>query len=244
MRAGREAPRIGPRGASGSAASRLRRRVWLAAGLLAAASAILLAGLLLRHPAGAMPRPSDVIVALAGSPEREPYARALLERGVAPRLVSTTVDPACVRAGKPPRACPSGVRNTVDEALLMRRALLAEGVKRVMVVTSGYHRLRAAAVFEIAFFGSGVRVQVVTPPGAASGRTHLAEEAWSFVPSIAAAVVGRLSPQLYEWVVRIARPAGGEASRGMTTAAIPSGRSITNPSGKGREALRQISRTR
>jgi hypothetical protein len=63
------------------------------------------------------PKPSsDVIVVLAGDAARDRYATALVAQGVAPRVLSTLVDPQCVRAGQPPQVCASGVRNTVDEA--------------------------------------------------------------------------------------------------------------------------------
>src|SRR4051812_6917251 len=148
------------------------------------------------------PSEADVIVALHGSSEREKFADKLVRQGVAPRAVSTLVDPDCVRAGHPPRSCPSLVRNTVDEALLMRRALPSQGVRRVLVVTSGYHRLRASAVFRIAFTGTGTQVWVVAPPGPFPDWTSIAHEVLSFVPSVAAAIVGRLSPSLYESILR------------------------------------------
>ena len=155
--------------------------------------------------AGAGADPSseaDVIVVLHGSPEREDFAAKLVRQGVAPRVVSTLVDPDCVRAGNPARSCPSHVRNTVDEALLMRRALPSQGVRRLLVVTSNFHRPRAAAVFKLAFLGTGTHVQVVAPSGPFPHWTSLAHEVWSFLPSTAAAIVGRLSPSLYESIVR------------------------------------------
>src|SRR4051812_40848810 len=148
------------------------------------------------------PSEADVIVALHGSSEREKFADKLVRQGVAPRVVSTLVDPDCVRAGHPPRSCPSRVRNTVDEALLMRRALPSQGVRRLVVVTSNFHRLRAATVFKLAFAGSRMEVRVVAPPSPFPHWTSVAHEVWSFVPSAAAAIVGRLSPSLYESIVR------------------------------------------
>jgi hypothetical protein len=164
---------------------------------------ILLAMLLLPgvRPDPDPPPAADVIVVLHGSPEREGFAEELVRRGVAPRAISTLVDPDCVRAGHPPRSCPSHVRNTVDEALLMRRALPAQGVRRLVVVTSRFHRLRAAAIFELAFLGSGIQVRVVAPPAPFPRWSSVAHEVWSFVPSAAAAIVGRLSPSLYESIV-------------------------------------------
>ena len=68
----------------------------------------------------------DVIVVLAGHPERQVYAQALVKDGLAPRLLSTLVDPACMRTGRSAKACASGVRSTVDEALWMQRVLTPE----------------------------------------------------------------------------------------------------------------------
>lgn len=180
-----------------------RAALWSGVGLLGGLLAVAWTALLLRDPPGAAPRPSDVIVVLAEEPERALYARTLLARGVAPRLLSTLVDPQCVRAGRAPEACPSGVRNTVDEALLARRALLPEGVRRVTVVTSRHHTLRAALVFKILFAGTGMEVSVVAPQGPLASDPEIAHELWSLVPSAGAAIIGRLSPSLYEWIAQM-----------------------------------------
>jgi uncharacterized SAM-binding protein YcdF (DUF218 family) len=165
---------------------------------------VLLAMLLLPDAGAGADPPSeaDVIVVLQGSPEREEFAAKLVRQGVAPRFLSTLFDPDCVRAGNPPHSCPSRVRNTVDEALLMRRALSSQGVRRLLVVTSNFHRLRAATVFKLAFRGTGTRVRVVAPPSPFPHWSSLAHEAWSFLPSAAAAIVARLSPSLYESIVQ------------------------------------------
>lgn len=146
------------------------------------------------------PLPSDVIVVLAGDSERDRYAAALVAQGVAPRMLSTLVDPQCVRAGQPPQVCASGVRSTVDEALLMHTALAAERVQRVTVVTSNYHILRAAVIFRIAFIGSGIQVSMVAPPGPPPGHEMIISELKKFFPSVGAAAIGRLSPMLYQWI--------------------------------------------
>jgi hypothetical protein len=164
----------------------------------------LLAMLLLPGAGASADAPSraDVIVVLHGSPEREGFAEKLVRQGVAPRVLSTLFDPDCLRGGNLPRDCPSHVRNTVDEALLMRRTLPPQGVRRLLVVTSSFHRLRAAAVFKLAFAGSGMEVRVVAPPSPSPRWASIAHEAWSLVPSAAAAILGRLSPSLYESIVR------------------------------------------
>jgi hypothetical protein len=142
-----------------------------------------------------------ILLASKDNPNRAAYARSLVESDVAPRMLSTLVDPECVRAGSLPQACASDVRTTVDEALLMRRVLTAEGVRRATVVTSGYHVPRATVIFRIIFLGSGIQVSVVAPPaGLPPIGKRLAHEILKFFPSVAAAVVGRFSPPLYRWI--------------------------------------------
>ena len=138
----------------------------------------------------------EAIVALAGPNDRIRSARSLVERGIAPRLMTTLVDPGCIRRGGSPASCRSGVRSTVDEALLMRRVLRDERIRRVVVVTSGYHRFRAALIFGIVFFGSETRVRVVGTPEAGT-RALIAREVLKMLPSGVGALVGRVSPGLY-----------------------------------------------
>ncbi len=174
----------------------------LGIGLFGVALVVLSVPFLLGYRIGAEPSPSDVIVPLASKSrlERAAYARSLVERDVAPRVLSTLVDPECVRAGRLPQACASGVRNTVDEALLMRRVFTAEGVRRATIVTSGYHVPRATVIFWIVFLGSQIEVSVVAPPESPPTGKRLIRELWKFLPSVGAAVVGRFSPLLYGWI--------------------------------------------
>lgn len=173
----------------------------LGGGLISAIFIVLLAA----DRAATMPAPSDVIVALAGAPDRGPYAASLVARGVAPRMFSSLVDPTCIEAGRPPRFCPSGVRNTVDEAHLMCQALPQAGVRRATIVTSRFHLRRAAAVFRIACLGSGMEIEVVAPPGPPPSEILLNRERQKLLPSIGAAVVGRLSPAFYLWATQFVR---------------------------------------
>lgn len=179
----------------------------LGIGFLGMVLAVVVAPFLGDCQIGAEPQPSDVIVVLAWDSNRDDYAVALVERGIAPRLLSTLVDPQCVRAGQPPQACASDVRSTVDEALLMRRALMAEGVRRATIVTSNYHVLRAAAVFSTVFIGSGIQVSVVAPPALFPSGWLLRSELEKFLPSVGAAIIGRVSPALYYWAIRQVREA-------------------------------------
>ncbi len=175
----------------------------LGIGLFGFAFVVLSVPFLLGYRIGAEPPTSDVIVPLASKTrlERAAYARSLVERGVAPRMLCTRVGPECSRTGQPPQSCASGVRNTVDEALLMRHVLTAEGVRRATIVTSGYHAPRATVIFWMVFLGSGIEVSVISPPGSPppTGK-RFARETLKFLPTVAAAVVWRFSPSLYRWI--------------------------------------------
>ena len=148
------------------------------------------------------PQPADVIVVLAGYEERARYAELLAERRLAPRILSTLVDTECLRESGVRELCATGVRNTVDEALTMRRVLVRERVDRVMVVTSRSHVVRTAAIFTLVFFGTGMDVNVVATPLGASPGVPSVREILSFFPSLGGAVVGRFNPELYGWIMQ------------------------------------------
>lgn len=151
------------------------------------------------------PQPADVIVVLAGKPERARYAALLAEKRLAPRLLSTLVDPDCLSKSGVRELCATGVRNTVDEALTMRLVLARDPVDRVMVVTSRSHVVRTAAVFTLVFVGTGMDVKVVaTPLGAPPGAPSV-REVLSFFPSLGGAVLGRVNPELYGWFMQYRR---------------------------------------
>lgn len=159
----------------------------------------------IQHPLFEKPQPADVIVVLAQDVERLRHATSLVERGFAPQILSTLVDPACFRASKVRALCATGVRNTVDEALTMRRVLVREGVNRVMIVTSRDHVVRAAAIFTLVFFDSGLKVTIVATPLGVSPKAPSIREIRSFFPSLGGAVLGRFSPELYEWLMQSRR---------------------------------------
>jgi uncharacterized SAM-binding protein YcdF (DUF218 family) len=161
----------------------------------------LVPGLLL-DPMLGTPQPANVIVVLANDAKRTSYAASLIERGLAPNVLATLVDPACVRAGRPPDTCATGVRNTVDEALVMRRVLEGEQMERVMIVTSRSHVVRAAAVFSVVFLGSGIDLNFVPTPPVSFREAPAIRELLSFFPSLGGAVLGRFSPELYEWILQ------------------------------------------
>ena len=149
----------------------------------------------------------DALVVLAGAQERWAYAQALLVQGHARRLLSTLYDPICLRVGKLLEGCPTGVRNTVDEAVTMRRVLVQEHIQRTTIVTSEYHALRTAAIFAVVFAGSGIDLDVVgVPTPDLSQAQFLLREMAKLGPSIAGAIVARLSPSLYESLLSLREP--------------------------------------
>src|SRR5262249_53728603 len=136
------------------------------------------------NPLFETPQPADVIIALAGRRERAEYATLLVERRLAPRILTTVVDADCLSKGGARELCATGVRNTVDEALTMRLILARERVDHVMVVTSRSHCVRTAAIFTLVFAGTGMDVNVVaTPLGAPPGAPSV-REVLSFFPSL------------------------------------------------------------
>ncbi len=165
------------------------------------------------HPLFDRPQPADAIVALAKDIERDRYAALLAEQGLAPRVLSTLVDATCLRERRVPERCATGVHNTVDEALTMRRVLAREKVDRALIVTSRDHVVRAAAIFTLVFFGSGLEVNIVATPLGASRAVPSAREIWSFFPSLGGAVLGRFSPELYVWL----KPYGREFLHGRSS---------------------------
>lgn len=159
----------------------------------------------LRAPLFGTPHPADVIVVLAQDVERTRYAEWLVERGFAPRILSTLVDTACLHQRVVQEFCATNVRNTVDEALAMRRILIREEASRVLIVTSRDHVVRAAAIFTFVFFGTGIDMHVVATPFGDSPSKPSVREIKSFLPSLGGAVLGRFSPELYEWLMRYLR---------------------------------------
>ena len=145
----------------------------------------------LQHPLFEQPRSADVIVVLAQDIKRIQHAASLVEQGFAPRTLSTLIDPGCFRESKVRALCATGVRNTVDEALTMRRVLAREGLDRVMIVTSA-------------------------TPLDVSQKVPSAREIRSFFPSLGCAMLGRFSPELYEWL----RPYGRELLHGRSNSSV------------------------
>lgn len=152
-------------------------------------------------------RQVDAMVVLAGAQERWAYAQILLAQGHALRLLSTLYDPICLRVGKILESCPTGVRNTVDEAITMRRVLVQENIKRTTIVTSEYHVIRTAAIFAVVFAGSGIDLNVVGAPIPNRSQSQfLLRELAKLGPSIVGAIVARLSPPLYESLLSLRAP--------------------------------------
>lgn len=148
------------------------------------------------------PRQADVIIPLAKEVERDRYAALLAEKGLAPRVLSTLVDTTCLREHGVHELCATGVRNTIDEALTMRRVLAREGVARAMIVTSRDHVVRTAAIFSLVFFRTEIDVNIVATPLGTTPAVPRLREILSFFPSLGAAVIARISPELYGWIMQ------------------------------------------
>jgi uncharacterized SAM-binding protein YcdF (DUF218 family) len=201
---------------------RVRRRLTLKtalhwAGAVAVMAAVAWAGLtyVVTHAEGELPDEvrADVIVPLAGLRERSVYANALLERGVAANLGSTLVDVRCLQGQARNVRCATGVRNTIDEALLLRRIFEEDKVSRAIVVTSSYHLARATAVFSVIFAGTGISVRLAAPPETPLSADSVSREVKSYLPTLGAAVLARLIPPAYEWV-RLISPVCPDSLRG------------------------------
>ena len=146
---------------------------------------------------------ADAIVVLAGDDSRLKFSQLLIERGYAPRLISTLFDPGCIQQGHPLDTCRTRVRNTVDEAVAMRRILEQEHLHRVTIVTSDYHALRSGAVFAAVFAGSNIDVHVMPAVGSTTpSLSQLWHELVRIVPSIWGALVAHYAPGTYEFLMQ------------------------------------------
>lgn len=157
------------------------------------------------HAEGSLPSQvaaADLIVALAGNPDRRSYALSLVKQGIAPEFMSTLFDSGCLREGRSGPACVMRVRNTIDEALVLRRIVDRERYTTVIVVTSRYHLARARAIFRVIFAGSATAIHFVATPGNSPTNVQIRREARSYLPSLAGALLARSVPSLYEWALR------------------------------------------
>jgi hypothetical protein len=110
------------------------------------------------------PRPSDVILVLAGETDRRPErALELLAQGYGKRVVldvpanakiyeSTEIQLAQKYIQDLPQAasisiCPIDGQSTKDESKDAEKCLAREGGKRVLIVTSDFHTRRALSIF-------------------------------------------------------------------------------------------------
>jgi hypothetical protein len=141
----------------------MKRAWWLALGVLAA----LLIGLTAK--AGSLlivdaPRPSDVILVLAGETERRPKrALELLAQGLGRRVVLDVPEKARnfgfmeiqlaqkyiqdQPQGALVSVCPIDGLSTKEESKDAEKCLAREGAKSVLIVTSDFHTRRALSVF-------------------------------------------------------------------------------------------------
>lgn len=157
------------------------------------------------HAGDSMPEHlvADIVVPLAQSRDRTAYANMLVRRSRAAHVGSTLFDVGCLERYGPHSACATGVRNTIDEAIVLRRLFEEERLTRAIVVTSPDHVARAAAIFSIIFAGSGINVHFAATPGECPSPVEVAREVKSYIPSVAAAVLARFAPRAYEWSLEL-----------------------------------------
>lgn len=148
---------------------------------------------------------ADALVVLSGSSvyrERARHAAELFREGRAPKIILTSdgqqggwsqseqrnpffVERAHAelrRAGVPPErieVVPRPVMSTYDEAVALREYATEQGVRSLLVVTSGYHSRRARWSLRRVFAESGVRVGVAP---VAAGEETPAHVAWWLQP--------------------------------------------------------------
>ena len=111
------------------------------------------------------PQPADVIVVLAGDPKhRSDRALELLRQGYVPKVLVdvptagnlygfTHLELAAKYYGSLPEAgainiCPIDGLSTKDETVDVRRCLAGKSAKRILLVTSDYHTVRALRIFQ------------------------------------------------------------------------------------------------
>lgn len=144
-----------------------------------------------------------VIIVLGGEADRMVHAASLAKADMQIRMLSTCVDTQCLRTGLSPNMCATGVRNTIDEAVLMHRILLRDQIKAAIIVTSRYHAVRASSIFTIMFAGTGIQIQTVAPLSANSTLEQLSiQELVKYFPSVGGTLLARFTPDLYEWIRR------------------------------------------
>jgi uncharacterized SAM-binding protein YcdF (DUF218 family) len=137
------------------------------------------------------PAPADAIVVLLGGPTHRPARAAELYRhGLAPTILIGTsgVDPdfridetaayrtALIDRGVPPAAIqvlPGRVGSTRDEAHRVADYLRGHPLRRIIVVTTGFHTARARWIFRKILHGTGVEVRM-----AAATHPLFTEQTW------------------------------------------------------------------
>ncbi|HMU56053.1 MAG TPA: ElyC/SanA/YdcF family protein [Nitrospira sp.] len=194
------------------------RTVLYGAGAVAVTAVLAWLGLayVVTHAEGSLPDEvrADIVVPLAGTPDRRVYANVLVEQGVAASLGSTLIDMRCLQPGARHIRCATGIRNTIDEAILLKRIFEEESIAHAIIVTSSYHLARATAVFSVIFAGTGIDVRFASPPDVPLSTDSVSREVKSYLPSLGAALLARLVPPAYEWV-RLISPVCPDALRGL-----------------------------
>ena len=121
-------------------------------------------------------QPADMIIVLAGdSGERVEAAAMLYQQHIAPRMIMAGGDKLylktipeymadyAVALGVPPTAIliEKKAKNTLENAIFLKKILEAAHVRRVVIVTSHFHTRRTKWIFDRAFEGTSIEFSVV-----------------------------------------------------------------------------------
>jgi uncharacterized SAM-binding protein YcdF (DUF218 family) len=159
------------------------------------------------------PAPSDALVVLLGGMNHRPMKAAeLYRRGLAPTVLLGTSAPipfldlseaalnrqVLLRGGVPAgaiRMLPGEVTSTRDEALRVRDYARSRGVRRITVVTTGFHTARARWIFRKVLRGSGVEVRL-----AAAADPRFDESNWYTNDEGLTTYVNETAKRVYYWL--------------------------------------------
>lgn len=133
-------------------------------------------------------QPADIIYILNGEVNTRPFhAAKLFEQGLAPHIViAKAEDGPAAEAGLFPNdtdvsveilqelgipadkitvlSIEGGVTSTRDEAVVLRGYAQAQGIRRVIVVTSAFHTRRSKWIFEKELSGTNIRLAISAAP--------------------------------------------------------------------------------
>ncbi len=142
------------------------------------------------------PAPADVIFLLNGDFNTRPFRAAeLYHQGLAPKIViARAEDSAAVREGLIPNdtdvslrvlkrkgvpesaivvlSFPGGVTSTFDEASALHEYVQTTSIRRILLVTSEFHRRRAKWIFARELKGLPVTLRMIAVPYSSFNRTN------------------------------------------------------------------------